>query len=170
MRAMTLIFLILVMMIAFGFVLSESIQSGQEALVLTQQVEELQTQLEQLEADLGTCKNQTTADATTIQGLETTIGVMTAEQQKLTDQIAGLNTQIALLQAKQDLLDIFNENPVILAGALLTQFAAAAMKFNKKLGLQWLARDARTIDEGYVKLSREEVRQVIASRRDRTIK
>lgn len=170
MRAVTLIFLILVIMIAFGFVLSESIQSGQEALVLAQRVEELQTQLAQLEADLGACKNQTTVDATTIQGLQNTIGGMTAEKQRLEDEIARLNTQIALLKSKQDLLDIFNENPVILAGALLTQLAAAAMKFNKKLGLQWLTKSNPASDEEYVKLSREEVRRVIASRRNNSRK
>lgn len=170
MRAVTLIFLILVMMIAFGFVLSESIKSSQEALVLAQRVKELETQLAHLEADLGTCTKQTTADATTIQGLRTTIDAMTAEKQSLEDEIARLNTQITLLQSKQDLLDIFNENPVILAGALLTQLAAAAMKFNKKLGLQWLTKSNPASDEEYIKLSREEVRRVIASRRNNSIK
>jgi cell division protein FtsL len=171
MKPVTLIFVILVMMIAFGFLLSENFKSRQEAMSLAQRVDELQNQLAQMEADLGSCRNQSAEDAQTMYQQQIEIDELKADNKEKDGEISRLNTQVALLQSKQDLLDIFNENPGILAGALLTQLAAAAMKFNKKLNfIKWPTQTTKETDEEYIKLSREEVQGVIATRRNKTHK
>ncbi len=167
MKAGTLIFLIVVILIAFGFVLSDGLQTRQEARELKNKIEELNAQLTRMQTQLGTCQDQSLKDRQTITGLQGQVDALEAERGALKDQIAALTMEIAFLKAQQSFLDLLTENPVLLTGALLTQFAASAMKFSKKLGIQWPGTTSPGVSNEYVKLSREEREGIISARRSR---
>jgi len=167
MKAGTLIFLIIVILIAFGFVLSDSLQTKQDVQSLMNRINDLNTKLGQAQTQLVTCQDQGEKDAQTIQALQQKAEDLQAEIKDLNGQLASLNNELAILKAQQSLFDLLSENPVLLTGALLTQVAASAMKFSKKLGIQWPGSGTNREKNDYVKLSLEERELLISTRRNR---
>jgi septal ring factor EnvC (AmiA/AmiB activator) len=165
MKAGTLIFLIVVILIAFGYVASDDFRTHQEVQELKNKINELKVQVGQAQIQLITCQDRGAKDAQTIRDLEAKIGNLDDEIKDLNKQLARLNAEIALNSAQKSLLDLIQNNPLPLIGVLMAQVATSTIRYSKQLGIKWPGM--RTDNNDYVRLSREERARLISARRAR---
>jgi hypothetical protein len=167
MKAGTLIFLIVVILIAFGFVLSDSLDTHREVQELMNKINELNAQLGQERTQLEVCREQGTKDAQMIRDMQTKVEELEAEKKDLSDELAKLNAEKAVYEAQGSLLDLLKDNPILLIGALMTQIATSTLRYGKKLGIQWPVTTASCESNEYVRLSKQEREWLISTRRNR---
>lgn len=166
MKAGTLIFLIVVILIAFGFVLSDGLQTHQDVQELMNKLDDLNAELEQARTQLVACQGQGAKDTQTIHDMQRKIDELEAHIKDLNDQLAKLNVKITVYEAQKPFLDLLTDNPLLLIAAIAAQIAASTLWHSKKLDIRW-PEISHSEDQEYVLLSREEREWIIHTRRNK---
>lgn len=165
MKAGTLIFLIVVILIAFGFVLSDSLQMQKDVQGLMNRINELNAQLGQTQTQLVTCQDQGAKDAQTIHDMQAKVEELGAEIKDLNNQLTKLNAKNAVQEAQRSFLDLLSDNPLLLISALMAQVVTTTLRYSKKLSIKWPGTTLSENNE-YIRLSKEEREWIISTRRN----
>lgn len=165
MNAGTLIFLIVVILVAFGFMTSEYIDTQQKVQDLQFEVNSVTQQLGERQTQLVSCQDQSKKNIKTIQDQQVTIGDLETHMSDLKHQINELKFQNTILELQRSVIDFVSSNPVLLIGALLAPIATSAFRFSRILGLRPTEMGLPSNDE-YVRLSLDERAWLITKRRN----
>lgn len=163
MKAGNLVLLLIVLLIAFGFLFKDDLEIRKQQRLVQDQIDDLNRQLEDAQALLAACQQKSSQDEDTIQQLQATIGGLEAANQELNRQLTDLSIKAAILESQGSFVEFLNSNPVLLFGALLVQLATGAIRYANKLGLR-SPKNSRAASDEYIRLSLEE-RALILNRR-----
>ena len=164
MKAGTLIFLIVLILIAFGFETAKLLDLQQETTEFQAQVDRLTKQLTEKQTQLISCQDQSKLDAETIRDQEAQIVEMEKDLKELERQINDLEIQISILRAQSSFIEFMRSNPFLIVGALVVQFATSYLRYGNSLMLRFSGRENLRNDE-FVRLNAEERAWLISKRR-----
>lgn len=165
MKVGTSILIIVLILIAFGFVLSDSVHTRQELREVEGKLNGLAMQLDQSQSELGVCQDLRSQDAQSIMELQGQIEELKAENSNLSLQILQNNAEKLVPQTKDNVIKFLTSNPLVLLLVLLARFATTSLRSGKVLGLKIPGWKEKTRDK-YVRVSREELSCLIQRRRE----
>jgi hypothetical protein len=164
MKVGTLLFVIVFLMVASGFLFSENINTNNELSTLKAKIASTIEELEKVKSQLVACQEHNSQDAQTIRDLQNQVRVLETERKEQSTLLAKLSIERDNFQIQGQILDFLGSNPLLLIGALFTQFIASKLKSRKILGVQFAGMDIPSSDE-YIRLSSEERAWLISKRR-----
>jgi chromosome segregation ATPase len=163
---------IVVILIAFGFVLNAYLDLLEEVQEYKKQIGELTVKLEKAITQLEIYQQEKAGYEEKIQELEAAkatlelnITVLKAEIEELNRQLNQLTFEKAMLQSNRSILDFIEQNPYLLVGALLTQATTSVLSLRKGIARRALKRKSSSQTE-YVRLSRDELADIVSRRRN----
>ena len=163
MKVGTLLFVIVFILAASGFLLSENMNTQKELRAVTARVESMNEQLERSQSQLAACKDKEAQDAQKIHNLQAQVNELETERKELDFQLTKIRVEKTLLQAQGRILEFLESNPLLLIAALVTQMLTSVFRSGRILGLQSSRMDIPPSDE-YVRLSPDERTWLIGKR------
>ncbi|MCE9647145.1 MAG: hypothetical protein K8S20_14190 [Chloroflexi bacterium] len=161
MKAGTLIFLIVVILIVFGFILNDDINTHRRLNELLGQIDQLTSRISGLEAEITSYSNQMAAYQTDIEQKTQTIKDLQGQIAMLQGEINRLKVRNAGLQTINLANSLAGSKSLLLAGFLALQVTTSVISYRHKVH----TGKKQSHPENYVRLSREELALIIKHRR-----
>jgi septal ring factor EnvC (AmiA/AmiB activator) len=161
MKAGTLIFLIVVILIVFGFILNDDINTHRRLNELLGQIDQLTSKISDLEAEVASYTNQVAAYQTDVEQKAKIIEDLQGQIATLRGEITQLKIRNAGLQTVNLANTLAGSKSLLLAGFLALQVTTSVITYRHKIH----TGKKQNHPENYVRLSREELALIIKHRR-----
>jgi septal ring factor EnvC (AmiA/AmiB activator) len=132
MRVGTSITFLVLVLIAFGFMISDDMQTHQKLSEINARINEMSSRLAQSEESLSACTDQVAKDQQAIDERDLRIAELNETESTLQGQVNQLKTQAAVTEARQSISEVLGSNPIVIACLLVFQIVTLVLQNGKK--------------------------------------